>query len=81
MANGFTDKRLQDAVNYVIDNFQYKELNVSDIIRFDKYLKLYSYDEMLKQNEGTAPFKIVRKTPKGNLWARISEIEQLGLKL
>lgn len=45
IANGFTDERLTDAVNYAIDNFQYKELNVSDIVRFDKKIKLYTYSE------------------------------------
>ena len=44
--NGFSDERLKDAVNYVIDNFQYKELNVSDIIKFDKKVKLYTYSDV-----------------------------------
>ena len=43
--NGFTSERLKAAVNYVLDNFQYKELNISDIIRFDKKVKLYTYAE------------------------------------
>ena len=41
----FTSKRLQDAVNHVIANFQYKELNISDIIKFDKRIRLYNHDE------------------------------------
>ena len=45
IANGFTDKRLTDAVNNVIDNFQFKELNISDIVRFDKKMKFYNYNE------------------------------------
>ncbi len=45
IANGFTDERLADAVNNVIDNFQYKELNISDIVRFDKKMKMYNYKE------------------------------------
>ncbi len=45
VANGFTDQRLTDAVNNVIDNFQFKELNISDIVRFDKTVRLYSYQE------------------------------------
>jgi hypothetical protein len=43
VANGFTNERLNEAVNKVIDNFQYRELNVSDITRFDKKVKLYTY--------------------------------------
>lgn len=45
IANGFTASRLKDAVNHVLDNFQYKELNISDIIRFDRRVKLYTYSE------------------------------------
>lgn len=41
--NGFSDERLTDAINHLIDNFQYKELNVSDVLRFDKVKKLYDY--------------------------------------
>lgn len=46
VANGFSRKRLNDAVNNVIDNFPYKEFNVSDIIKFDKKVKLYTYHEV-----------------------------------
>ena len=46
IANGFTAERLKDAVNHVLDNFQYKELNISDIIRFDRRVKLYTYSEV-----------------------------------
>lgn len=45
IANGFSDQRLTDAVNNAIDNFQYKELNISDIVRFDKKMRLYNYSE------------------------------------
>ena len=46
MGNGFTAERLKDAVNHVLDNFQYKELNISDIIRFDRRAKLYTHSEV-----------------------------------
>lgn len=46
VANNFTGKRLKDAVNYILDNFQYKELVISDIIRFDKRVKLYTYNDV-----------------------------------
>ena len=45
IANGFTDERLTDAVNNVIDNFQYRELKISDIVKCDKRIKLYNYKE------------------------------------
>lgn len=47
-SNGFTDKRLNDAVNNLLDNFSYKELNLSDIIKFDKRVKLYTYSDVCK---------------------------------
>jgi hypothetical protein len=46
LSNKFTVHRLKDAVNQIIDNFQYRELTVSDIIRFDKRIKLYTYNEV-----------------------------------
>lgn len=42
---GFTAQRLEDAVNHVITNFQYKELNISDIVKFDRRARLYTYSE------------------------------------
>lgn len=45
-ANGFTAQRLKDAVNYCIDNFQYKELNISDIVRYDRHRKLITYAQL-----------------------------------
>lgn len=42
----FTAKRLEDSVNHVIANFQYKELNISDIMKFDRRAKLYTYLEV-----------------------------------
>lgn len=47
-ANKFTSRRLYDAINSLIDNFNYKELNIADIIKFDKKVKLYSYNEVCR---------------------------------
>ena len=43
---GFTAERLKDAVNHVIANFQYKELNISDVVKFDRRIKLLCYAEV-----------------------------------
>ena len=57
MDNGFSSERLKHAINHVLDNFQYKELNISDIIRFDKRVRLYSYNEAsCMVTEGKAAF-------------------------
>jgi hypothetical protein len=42
IANGFTQERLRNAVDHVIDNFLYKELNIADIILYDRRVKLYT---------------------------------------
>lgn len=47
MANNFTEKRLADAVGNVLDNFRYKELNIADVISFDRRVKLYSAREYM----------------------------------
>lgn len=55
--NNFTPERLSDAVNQLIDNFNYKELNIADIIKFDKKVKLYSYNDVCKMvSKGEASF-------------------------
>lgn len=43
--NNFSDQKLTDATNHLIDNFQYKELNIADILRFDRAKKIYTYSE------------------------------------
>ena len=45
-ANNFSNKRLENAVNYVIDRFQYKELNVADIVSWDRKINIYTYQQI-----------------------------------
>jgi hypothetical protein len=45
---GFTDKRLNDAVNNVIDNCIYPSPTIAQFIAFDKRIKLNTYQDMLK---------------------------------
>lgn len=62
LENGFTAERLKDAVNHVLDTFQYKELNISDIIRFDRRAKLYTYKEASELvSSGKATFEDFEK--------------------
>ena len=49
VANGFSDDRLRDAVAKVIDTFSYKEINISDVIGFDRRIRMYTYGEMCEQ--------------------------------
>lgn len=38
--------QLIESVNNLLDNFKYKEINISDVVGFDKYVRLYSYNEV-----------------------------------
>ena len=42
----FTDERLNDAVNNVIDNCQYPTPTLANFLSFDKRIKVLSYDEL-----------------------------------
>lgn len=42
---GFTDQRLTDAVNNVIDNCVYPRPKPADFLTFDKRVKVFSYAE------------------------------------
>ncbi len=46
IANGFTDERLTDAVNNLIDNFKYKEISIADVVGYDKTIRLYTHQEV-----------------------------------
>ena len=74
----FTAQRLKDAVNYVIDNFQYKELNISDVIKFDRKIKLYTYNEMcdyVYYNGGTTSEYFESKKINGiRFWIKKSDL-------
>ena len=72
MGNGFTSERLKDAVNHVLDNFQYKELNISDIIRFDRRVRLYTHNEVSRMvTEGKAAFSDFEIREIGGTYYRI----------
>ena len=64
--HNFTAKRLEDAVNHVIANFPYKELNISDIIRYDRRVKLYTGREYENaQVNGADPSEFERRNING----------------
>jgi hypothetical protein len=43
---GFTDDKMRDAINYVIDNCKYPIPTISEILSYDRVAKLYSYNEV-----------------------------------
>ena len=82
--NGFTDKRLKDAVNYVIDNCQYPEPTIAQFISFDKTVKLFTYHQVCDMcNENTKAFSdfvtvdVGREKP---MWAYKHDVDTYNLK-
>jgi hypothetical protein len=53
ISNNFTLGRLRDAINNIIDNFQYKAPNIADVIKFDKKVKLLTFEEMVLLQDKT----------------------------
>jgi hypothetical protein len=45
----FSDERLTDAVNYVIDNCVYPTPTIAQFISFDKKFKVLSYEDMVNK--------------------------------
>ncbi len=46
---GMTSRRLEYAINRVIDNFTYKQLNIADILSVDVKCRILSYSEMCSE--------------------------------
>jgi hypothetical protein len=44
--NKFTEQRLTDAIDYLVDNFKYPVPSIADIISFDKKVKLHTYQQV-----------------------------------
>lgn len=80
--NKFTKQRLEDAVNNVLDNFRYKELNVADIISYDKRVRLYTYtqicDEIANGRATTDDYNRVERDGKG-YW--VKKVDLLNAKI
>jgi len=84
--NNYTDKRLEDSINYVIDNCVYPTPTIAQFISFDKKVKLFKYEEIVKMlNDNSNVFKSYKSVKIGNLskplYAHVTDIEQYGLEL
>jgi hypothetical protein len=54
IANGFTNNRLTDAVNNVIETCHYPTPRLADFLTFDRRVRVYSYNQvcdMVTRNE------------------------------
>jgi hypothetical protein len=76
VAHRFTARRLEDAVNSVVDSFRYKELNVSDVIGYDRRAKLYTANEFMRaQMEGERPDEFEKRVVSGRAyWVKKSDM-------
>jgi len=84
-ANGFCDERIKDAVSHVIDTCPYPTPTIANFISFDKKIKLYTYQEMVKKSEEWGPgvwetFKAI-KLPghQKPVWVNIDEAKRTGM--
>lgn len=78
---GFTDSRLIDAINHVIDTCVYPTPTIASIVSFDKRIKLYTYDEVLKLIDTGASFddfKAIERNGK-KYRVKLSDCEQHGI--
>jgi hypothetical protein len=85
---GFTDERLIDAVNYVIDNCIYPRPTAAQILSWDRRIKVYTYTQMVdmvNKNEGLAniwdEYKMIAWPSPITVWAHITDIERYNLKI
>jgi hypothetical protein len=81
--NNFTDQRLTDAVNNVIDNCVYPIPTIANFITFDRRIKLYTYSQYCKlADEGDGknylPVKVGNNTKP--VWAHINDINEYKLE-
>ncbi len=84
-AKCFTDKRLKDAVNHVIDTCIYPTPTIAQYLIFDKTMKMYTYEQIVALNheyKGIMQNYKATKIPGAYkpLWAHVADIEKYDLK-
>lgn len=84
-ANKYTNQRLNDAIGHVIDNCIYPSPTIAQFISFDKKIKLYTYDDVLKMNDlRQTAFQEYRPVRFGEnkrpMYAHVNDIENYKLE-
>jgi len=84
-AKGFTDQQLIDAVSNLIDTHRYPQPLVSDVISWDKRIKLYTHSDMVKKSGDYGAgvwdqYKAIRRNGR-TFWIEIAEAEQYGIDI
>jgi hypothetical protein len=85
-ANNYTDERLNDAIGHVIDNCIYPAPTIAQFISFDKRIKLYTYNQVLKMNDESQSAFVTHRPVKMEgqslpMYAHLNDIEKYKLKL
>jgi hypothetical protein len=84
---GFSDQRLIDAVNNLIDTCVYPTPTIANVISWDKRVKLYSYSQMCDMTNklGASVWEdykaVVIQGINRRVYAAITDIELYNLKL
>lgn len=87
IANNFTDQRLKDSVQHVIDNCIYPTPTIAQFISFDRRIKLYTYNQVLKMNDEFSGkiFQYYKSVRIGKnefpVYAYINDIKEYNLEL
>jgi len=83
--NGFSDERLTDAVNHVVDTCIYPQPTIAQFLNFDVRIKIYNYSEYVQfvtENRNPDSMKAVRIAGKEKpMFAKIEDIEKYKLEL
>jgi len=80
--NHFTDQRLTDSINNLIDNFTYPNPTIANIIGFDKRVKLLTYSQLCDiQTNSPGSFKDYCKVKRNGkiFWINRAEKEQFNI--
>lgn len=83
--NDFCNERLTDAVNHVIDTCQYPNPSVAEFISFDRKVKVFTYEEMLKKasDMGNAIWTSYRavqfKNREKKVWVHVDDVKMYNL--
>jgi len=80
--NHFTDQRLTDSINNLIDNFTYPNPTIANIIGFDKRIKLLTYSQLCDiQTNSPGSFKDYCKVKRNGkiFWINRAEKEQFNI--
>jgi len=78
-ANKFTDEKLEDAINNLIDNFTYPKPTIADIISYDKRVKLHSYSQLCELVSQGHSWDEFIKMPDKKAWISKIDAEKINL--